>query len=60
MKVVWYLVTFVLGLLGLLFIIRAVELLGAGGAVAGAVVQLALGLLLAIGAWKSLLKARVA
>lgn len=60
MKTLWYLGTFVFGLFGVLFLLRAIEILGTGGSISTAIFQLGLAVLLLIGAWKSVAKARAA
>ena len=58
MRAIWYAVTIVLGAIGALAILRAVELVAVGAAQASTWVQLLIGALCLLGAWKSLERAR--
>lgn len=54
----WYLLTVILGAIGLIALLRVGERLALGGGTGSVWVQLLIGLLCIVGAWKSLQKAR--
>lgn len=58
MKIVWYLVVVVLGAIGALSLLRFLERVAFGGGQGSAWVQLFIGLLCLLGAWRFLKNAR--
>ena len=58
MKFVWSLLTVILGAVGVLAILRAGERLAFGGATDSISIQVVIGLVCIVGAWRPLRKAR--
>ena len=58
MKIVWYVLTVLLGAVGALSLLRSVERLAFGGGQGSLAVQLVIGVVALFLAWKSLGKAR--